>query len=202
MAKVLIADDDPGSCETLADILAAQGYAVTTVEDGPAALAATLSERYDAIFVDQRMPALEGLAVVEELRKRDACDDVYVITAYADDHLVRQALARGARRVFVKPLDIPLLLEALSSASADRISPHTAAPAEAQADAGPSLQGLTRRELQVLTLLAQGKSNQEIADELVLSRRTVERHVSEIFTKLGVAARSAAAALAIRHRLI
>ncbi len=202
MAKVLIADDDPGTCETLADILAGGGHTVTTVEDGQAALEATRSEHYDVVLVDQRMPAPEGLAVVEELGKGGACDDIYVITAYADCRLVERALEYGARRVFVKPLDISLLVKTINAAGADRVSPHPAAVAEGDADAATAMKGLTARELQVLALIAQGKSNQEIADELVLSRRTVERHVSESLARLGVATRSAAAALAIRHRLI
>ena len=121
--RVLIADDDPGTCETLGDILTAEGYAVTTVEDGRAALAAARAERYDVVLVDQRMPGPGGLAVVEELRRASACDTVYVITAYADHSLMRQALDGGARQVFVKPLDIPLLLESIGAATAETVHP-------------------------------------------------------------------------------
>ena len=117
--RILIADDDPGTCETLGDILTAEGYAVTTVEDGRAALAAARAERYDVVLVDQRMPGPGGLGVVEELRRTGACDAIYVITAYADRPLVRRALDSGARQVFVKPLDIPLLLESLRDATAE-----------------------------------------------------------------------------------
>src|SRR4030042_465152 len=60
LIRVLIADDDPGTCETLGDILTAEGYVVTTVEDGRAALAAARAERYDVVLVDQRMPGPEG----------------------------------------------------------------------------------------------------------------------------------------------
>ena len=196
--RVLIADDDPGTCETLGDILTAQGYAVTTVEDGRAALAAARAERYDVVLVDQRMPGPGGLAVVEELRKTGACDAIYVITAYADRPLVRRALDSGARQVFVKPLDIPLLLESISAATAEAVHPR----AGERPEGVPAAQGLTSRGLEVLTLVAQGKSNQEIADELGLSCRTVERHVGDILSRLGVTSRSAAAAVAIRHRLV
>src|SRR4030042_6673529 len=103
LIRVLIADDGPGTCETLGDILSAQGYAVTTVEDGRAALAAARAERYDVVLVDQRMPGPGGLGVVEELKRAGACDAIYVITAYADRPLVRRALDSGARPVFVKP---------------------------------------------------------------------------------------------------
>ena len=197
--RILIADDDPGTCETLGDILTAEGYAVTTVEDGRAALAAARAERYDVVLVDQRMPGPGGLGVVEELRRTGACDEIYVITAYADRPLVRQALDSGARQVFVKPLDIPLLLESIGAATAEAtVHPRAGDHPEGM----PAAQGLTSRELEVLTLVAQGKSNQEIADELGLSRRTVERHVGDILSRLGVTSRSAAAAMAIRNRLV
>jgi DNA-binding NarL/FixJ family response regulator len=202
LIRVLIADDDPGTCETLGDILTAQGYAVTTVEDGRAALAAARAERYDVVLVDQRMPGPGGLAVVEELRRTGACDAVYVITAYADRPLVRQALDSGARQVFVKPLDIPLLLDSISAAIAETVHPRSASFAGDHPEGAPAAQGLTSRGLEVLTLVAQGKSNQEIADELGLSCRTVERHVGDILSRLGVTSRSAAAAMAIRHRLV
>ncbi len=200
--RVLIADDDPGTCETLGDILTAQGYAVTTVDDGRAALAAAQAERYDVVLVDQRMPGAEGLAVVEELRRIGACDTIFVITAYADHPLVQQALHSGARQVFVKPLDIPLLLESISAATAETAPARPASSATDRPEGALPAQGLTSRELEVLTLVAQGKSNQGIADELGLSRRTVERHVGDILSRLGVTSRSAAAAMAIRSRLV
>ena len=198
--KILIADDDPGTCETLGDIFAAQGYAVTTVEDGRAALAAVRREKYDAALIDQRMPVEEGLAVVEEIRKTGACDNIYVITAYADDGFVRRALASGARHVFVKPLDIPQLAQTL----ADDIGVQSRLGASRRLPGGvtPHMVGLTHRELQVLAMLAQGKHNREIAGELRLSTRTVERHVGDILSRLSVNSRSAAAALAIRHHLV
>jgi DNA-binding NarL/FixJ family response regulator len=198
--RILIADDDPGTCETLGDILTAEGYAVTTVEDGQAALAAARAQRYDVVLVDQRMPGPEGLVVVGELRSAGVCDEVFVITAHADRSLARQALDSGARQVFVKPLDIPLLLESIRAATAETVHPPSAA-AECP-EGAPAAQGLTTRELEVLALVAQGKSNQEIADELGLSRRTVERHVGDILSRLGVTSRAAAAATAIRDRLV
>lgn len=200
--RVLIADDDPGTCETLGDILTAQGYAVTTVEDGQAVLAAARAQRYDVVLVDQRMPGSQGLAVVGELKSAGVCDEVFVITAHADRSLMRQALDGGARQVFVKPLDIPLLLESIRAATAETVRPRPPAAAAERPEGAPAAQGLTARELEVLALVAQGKSNQEIADELGLSRRTVERHVGDILSRLGVASRSAAVATAIRDRLV
>ncbi len=198
---VLIADDDAGARETLADVLASEGFTVVAVGDGRAALETAQREHFDVALIDQRMPGANGLEVVQALRKSYNCRRVYVLTAYAERDFVGQALAQGADHVFVKPLDIPGILQMLktdlgsgerSGRIGDRREEYTPYTAE----------GLTRRETQVLTLIAQGKHNREIAAELILSPRTVERHVAEIFERLGVSSRAAAAALAIRDRLV
>lgn len=201
MVKILIADDDSGTCETLADILTAHGCEVRTVEDGGAALKAARDEHFQVALIDQRMPTMEGLATVRELRRTRACDDIYVITAYAEPGFVRRALMSGATHVFVKPIDIPLILQAIGGCGGDRPSPRTAS-ARSDGTATLPIGGLTHREFQVLALIAQGKHNREIAAELSLSPRTVDRHVGKILTQLDVPTRSAAAAFAVRHRLV
>ena len=199
MARILIADDDSDMCETMSDILTACGHTVRTVQDGPTALEAARHEHYDVALIDQRMPAVAGLTIVRHLRETRACDDIYIITAYADRGFARRAALCGATRVFVKPLDIPLVLGTIVGASDECVS----AEGVSRGTGGAfCIEGLTRRELQVLALIAQGKHNREIAAELSLSVRTVERHVSEILTRLGISTRSAAAAVAIRHHLV
>jgi DNA-binding NarL/FixJ family response regulator len=199
--RVLIADDDAGARETLADVLIAEGFAVRTVDDGSAALDVARVEGFDVAFIDQRMPGAEGLEVVQALRRSRACRRIFILTAYAEPGFTRRALARGADHVFVKPLDVPAVLEMLKADSAPsdrgwRVSDRREEYDTYRAD------GLTRREVQVLALIAQGKHNQQIADELTLSPRTVERHVGNILAQLGVTSRAAAAAIAIRDRLV
>ena len=200
-STILIADDDADARETLADVLASEGFVVRTVSDGQRALEAARQERFDAAFIDQRMPGLEGLEVVQELKRAHACRRVFVLTAYAEQDFVAKALARGVDNVFVKPLDLPVILKMLK---ADLGLYHHAARTadEHRESAQLQAQGLTQRELEVLALIAQGKHNREIAAELMLSPRTVERHVATILERLGVSNRAAAAALAIRHRLV
>jgi len=199
--RVLIADDDAGACETLADVLVSEGFVVETVEDGAAALEAARTARFDFAFLDQRMPGVEGLEVATALRQSHACRRIFILTAYAEPAFVVRALARGVDHVFVKPLDISGVMRMLRTDSEShgrrpRVSDRREAYVAYRAD------GLTPREAQVLALLAQGKHNREIAAELVLSPRTVERHVAKILARLGVPSRAAAAAVAIRDRLV
>jgi two-component system response regulator FixJ len=199
MTRILIADDDSGACETLADILSGQGYEVRTAESSQAALEAAQGEHYDVALIDQRMPAMEGLTVASELIRTRACDEVFMITAYAEPGFAKRAHAKGVRHVFVKPIDIPHVLQMIGRTSGGRA---LSQPADFQPDAKSPPLGLTRRELQVLALIAQGKHNRKIAAELTLSPRTVERHVEKILARLEVPGRAAAAAFAIRHRLV
>jgi DNA-binding NarL/FixJ family response regulator len=199
--RVLIADDDAGARETLADVLVSEGFTVKTVGDGNAAIDAARAERFEVAFVDQRMPGAEGLEVVRALRQSHACRRIFVLTAYAQPDFTRQALTRGAEHVFEKPLDIPGVLEMLKTDSAHKSGRRRVSDRRDGYDAYRAI-GLTRREAQVLSLIAQGKHNREIAAELVLSPRTVERHVGKILAQLDVPSRAAAAAIAIRDHLV
>jgi DNA-binding NarL/FixJ family response regulator len=199
--RVLIVDDDADACDTLADVLIAEGCTVRTVDDAAAALDVARSERFEVAFIDQRMPEVEGLEIVRALRQSRACRRIFVLTAYAEPAFRRRALARGADHVFVKPLDIPGVLRILNVGPQPQRHPLPVSDGREEA-AACRIAGLTRREAQVLALIAQGKHNWQIADELVLSPRTVERHVGKILAQLGVSGRAAAAAVAIRERLI
>ena len=198
--RILIAADDAGACETLADVLASEGFSVTTVEDGPAALEAARSCRFDVAFLDERMPGADGLEVANALRRSHACRRIFLLTAYADPACISSALSCGVDHVFVKPLDIAAALRMLEVPSQPedrrRISDQGECYSVCRAE------GLTRRETQILALVAQGRHNREIAAELTLSPRTVERHVGKILARLGVANRAEAAAVAIRDRLV
>lgn len=198
--SVLIADDDAGARETLADVLASEGFSVTTVEDGPAALEAARSCRFDVAFLDQRMPGADGLEVANALRRSHACRRIFLLTAYADPACISSALSCGVDHVFVKPLEITAALRMLKAPSQPKDGPRISDQRERYSVSSP--EGLTRRETQILGLVAQGKHNREIATELTLSPRTVERHVGKILARLDVANRAAAAAVAIRDRLV
>lgn len=117
--KVLLADDDPGMLETLADVLTAVEFEVVAVKDGREAMAALASDRFDAIILDIVMPGLNGVEVIDETRKSDPAAKFVIITAYSDSELVDEVRNRGVDRVFFKPIDINGLLGSLEEIRRD-----------------------------------------------------------------------------------
>ncbi len=111
--KVLLADDDPGMLETLADVLEQARFDVVAVKDGRAAVKALGEDRFDAIILDVMMPGLNGIEVIDETRKSDPAAKFLIITAYSDSELVDEARRRGVDRIFFKPLDVGRLLDTL-----------------------------------------------------------------------------------------
>jgi DNA-binding response OmpR family regulator len=117
--KVLLADDDPGMLETLADIIEQAGFEVKTVKDGREALDALVHDRFDAIVLDIMMPGFNGIEVIDETRKSDPAAKFLIITAYSDSELVGEARNRGVDMIFFKPIDLDGLLKALEELRRD-----------------------------------------------------------------------------------
>lgn len=117
--KVLLADDDPGMLETLADVLTEARFEVVSVKDGREAMAALAVDRFDAIILDIVMPGLNGIEVIDETRKSDPAAKFVIITAYSDSELVDEARNRGVDRIFFKPIDIDGLLGTLEEIRRD-----------------------------------------------------------------------------------
>ena len=117
--KVLLADDDPGMLETLADVLTEVRFEVVSVKDGREAMAALAVDRFDAIILDIVMPGLNGIEVIDETRKTDPAAKFVIITAYSDSELVDEARNRGVDRIFFKPIDIDGLLGTLEEIRRD-----------------------------------------------------------------------------------
>ena len=117
--KVLLADDDPGMLETLADVLTEARFEVVSVKDGREAMAALAVDRFDAIILDIVMPGLNGIEVIDETRKTDPAAKFVIITAYSDSELVDEARNRGVDRIFFKPIDIDGLLGTLEEIRRD-----------------------------------------------------------------------------------
>ena len=116
MTQVLLADDEPGMRETLADILAAAGYDVTTVADGDEAFEALRSGSYDVVVMDVRMPGRDGVAVVVDSGAPPP--PVILMTAYAVEERLRLARAEGVHAVVQKPFAPPYLLGLVADAVA------------------------------------------------------------------------------------
>jgi DNA-binding NarL/FixJ family response regulator len=208
--RVLIADDQRIVREGLATILShtADVEVVGTAADGDEAVRLTAETAPDVVLMDLRMPGTDGIRATAAIRARWPRVQVVVLTTYDDEESVLDALQAGAIGFLTKDAGRHDIERALAAAlagqsvldrsaqahlvEAARVRPH-------RPNALPD--GLTEREGEVLRLIAEGLSNQEIAARLLVGEATVKTHVNRIFAKTGSRDRTQAAAYAHRHGL-
>ncbi|MCD6518951.1 MAG: response regulator [Anaerolineae bacterium] len=111
--KILVVDDDPGICETMMDILMLEGYHVQVASQGEEAIAKCREEKYDVILLDIRMPGLDGVETLKEIKRISPSVRVIMITGYEVGELAARAMEEGAEAVFRKPLDVATFLPVL-----------------------------------------------------------------------------------------
>ena len=173
--------------------------------DGQEAIEACEQNQPDVILMDLVMPELGGVAATRAIHQRWPHVQVIALTSFQEKELVQDALQAGAIGYLLKNVSGEELAEAIRQAH--RGHP-TLAPEAVQALIQPPSEveslaaNLTRREHEVLALLAKGMSNPEIAGQLCISRATVKVHISNILSKLGVASRAEAISLAIQNKLV
>ena len=211
MAKpiaVLIVDDHSVVREGLRAFLQLQDGIEVAGEagDGEDALEQALALRPDVILMDLVMPNLDGVAAMRELRARVPESRVIVLTSFLDDERLLPAIQAGAAGYLLKNSEPAELVRAIRAAHGGEtiIDPTVASRlVQAIADGRRSAadQALTRREREVLELIARGRSNKRIAFELGISEKTVKTHVGHVLAKLGVSDRTQAALLAVREGL-
>jgi DNA-binding NarL/FixJ family response regulator len=208
--RVLLADDQRVVREGLGTLLGLLDgiELVGTAGDGEEALA--LAARYDPdiVLIDLRMPRLDGIEAIRRLTARGPRPRTIALTTYADDTSVLGALRAGARGYLTKDAgaeQIRAAVEAVArgEAALDPAVQHhvLAALTEPTAETPELPDGLTPREAEVLALIAEGLTNAEIADRLVVSAATVKTHVNHIFAKAGVRDRAQAVVYAYAHGL-
>src|SRR5271154_3404050 len=200
---VLIVDDHPVVRRGLRALLEVQdGIAVAgEAGDGPTALELAAEHDPDVILLDLKLPAMGGLAVLTELKARDAKSKVLVLTSLTDPVAAGQVMREGAAGVLYKDVDPDALVRAIRAVHDGHLllAPEAAGPLLRPGPWSPGLDALTTREREVLAELARGRSNREIARALNVSEKTVKTHVSSVLAKLGVQDRTQAALFAVRH---
>jgi DNA-binding NarL/FixJ family response regulator len=213
--RVLLADDQRVVREGLALLLGLlPGVEVAgAAADGEEALALAAQLHPDIVLMDLRMPRCDGVEATRLLRERAPEIAVIVLTTYADDRSVLDALRAGARGYLTKDAGAAELQQALRQVRSGQavidpaVQRHLVeaiadGPAAAREVPAPQLpDGLTPREAEVLSLIAGGLSNAEIAARLVVSEATVKSHVNHLLAKTGARDRAQAVGYAFRHRL-
>ena len=171
--------------------------------DGLEAVAVVARERPDVVLMDLRMPRLDGVAASPGSSRTSRRCSVLVLTTYDEDHDIVRAIEAGARGVLLKDAPRDELFRAIRSAARGEM---VLAPAVTARMFGrlraPQEQTPTERELEVLTLVARGLTNRAIGRQLALSEATVKTHLVHVFSKLGVADRTAAVTVAYERGLI
>jgi DNA-binding NarL/FixJ family response regulator len=201
--SVLIVDDHPVVRQGLRVLLEVQEGIQVAGEagDGPTALKLAAEHDPDVILLDLKLPAMDGLAVLTELRARDTPSKVLVLTSVTDPVAAGRAMREGAAGVLYKDVDPDALVRAIRAVHDGHLllAPGAAGTLLRPATWSPGLDALTAREREVLAELARGRSNREIARALNVSEKTVKAHVSSVLAKLGVQDRTQAALFAVRH---
>lgn len=204
--RILIADDHELVRQGLVALLSVKPgvEVIGQAKDGVEAVAMANSLRPDIILMDLLMPRKNGIEATREIKTENPDARILIITSFAEDENVYQAIKAGALGYLLKDSSPQELMQAIHNVCNGRMSLHPNIalklieelnrPTESPATDDP----LTEREVEVLKLIAKGRSNQEIAEKLIVSKRTVGAHVSNILSKLHLANRTQAALYALR----
>jgi NarL family two-component system response regulator YdfI len=208
MIRVLIADDHMVVREGLRAILDAAPDLLLVGEatDGAEAVRLVEETAPDVVLMDLRMPGMDGIEAIRQIKARHPDAYIVILTTYDDDDYIVRGLRAGARGYLLKDSGRHMLFETiraaargeslLSSEVVDKVVAHLQGPQPGEAET------LSRREGQVLALLARGAANKEIALALGIAERTVKAHVTSLFNKLGASSRAEAVAIALRSGLL
>jgi DNA-binding NarL/FixJ family response regulator len=206
LIRVLVVDDHPVVRHGL---IAIMGYepdieVVGDAADGEEAVRLILERRPDVVLLDLRLPKLDGVEVMRQVRAQAPQVRFLVLTTYDTDEYIGPALAAGAQGYLLKdalPDELARGVRAVMRGAA-ALEPEVAARLLERMAEGERGDELSERELEVLRLLVAGASNKSLAVQLNLSENTIKTHISRIFAKLGVQSRAEAVAVALQRGLV
>ena len=200
--RILIADDHSVVREGLVSLIKRKSGMVVVAEasNGREAVDLWKERRPDVTLLDLRMPELDGVSAIKEIREMDETAHVIVLTTFDGDEDIYRAIRAGAKAYLLKDTARGALVDCVRRVHAgETYLPPQLAAKLAKRVSGEALSG---REIEVLQRIAGGKSNKEIGAELFISEGTVKTHVKSIFSKLDVVSRAEAVARATRRGLI
>jgi DNA-binding NarL/FixJ family response regulator len=201
-ASVLVVDDHALLRTGVANIINQESdlHVIAEASNGLEAVEAFERHHPDVTLLDLRMPVMEGVEAVRRIRERDPHAKVIVLTTYDTDDDISRALKAGAKAYVLKDISADALIACIHDVLAGKT--YLAPAAAARLAEGVTHIQLTPRELTALRLMADGKSNKEIASELGISERTVKTHLGHLFEKLAVTSRTEAVKIATRRGLV
>lgn len=200
--RVLVADDHPAVRAGMAAVLCQEAdiEMIGEAENGERALALYREHRPDVVLMDLRMPVMDGVEAIRAIMTEFATARILALTTFDGDADIRRALDAGASGYMLKDMLLSDVIDAVRAVhQGERVIPPNVAARLAEFDDGGSL---SRREIEILTLVAEGRSNKEVARAIGRTNETVKIHLKSIFAKLGVSRRTEAVTTALARGLI
>jgi DNA-binding NarL/FixJ family response regulator len=201
-SSVLVVDDHALLRTGVANIINQEPdlFVIAEAANGVEAVAAFERHHPDVTLLDLRMPVMEGVEAVRQIRARDPQARLIILTTYDTDEDITLALRAGAKAYVLKDIAADALVTCIHDVLAGKT--YLAPAAAAKLAEGVTRVQLTPRELTTLRLMADGQSNKDIGVSLGISERTVKTHLSHLFEKLGVTSRTEAVRIATRRGLV